>query len=973
MNINEQEKKILDFWKKEKIFEKSLAKTKNAPAFVFYDGPITVNARPGIHHIEARAYKDIIPRYKTMKGFCVERKNGWDTHGLPVELEVEKKLGFKSKKDIENYGIAKFNQECQKTVDKLIPVFREMTERIGYWVDVDDPYITYKPEYIESLWWILKQIWDKGLLYEDFKVVPWCSRCGTGLSSHELALGYQKIQENSVYIKLKVSKSQKIKDVSLGKNTYLLSWTTTPWTLPGNVALAVDPDMDYVLVKKDKDCFILAKSRLSVLGENYEILKQFKGKDFESLGYEPLFNIKKLQSGSSHKVYPASFVTKEDGTGIVHTAVMYGADDFELGQKYNLPKVHTVNQQGLFNELVEGFKNKKVKDKETEKSLIEYLKKNNLLFKEETISHDYPFCWRCKEPLLYYAKESWFIKVTEVQDKLLKANKEINWIPGHLKEGRFGEWLKSVKDWAITRERYWGTPFPVWRCSACNKTTVIGSFEELEKLSKKKLEDPHRPYVDEISFKCSACDKEMKREPYVVDVWFDSGAMPFAQYHYPFEQKSCFDKLPFPADYISEAIDQTRGWFYTLLAVSTLLGYGSPYKNVLCLGHVLDQKGEKMSKSKGNIVDYNQIIDRYGADALRWYFFNVNQPNDPKRFKEKDVRVAFRQLALLKNCLKFLDFYSLGKDVLGLSQVPKKPRAILDQWLLFRLQETAFKLTDYLENFEITKAARSLDDLISDLSYKYIHWSRERFRVDGPLKEESLLILAKVLLELSRLLAPFVPFIAETIYQKIVKLSKNRSLSQSVHLTDWIKAKKLSVKERKLLDKIKALDQFISLGLRARKVAGLRVRQPLTEIIINQPLDASLFEILKNELNVKKATYQAKIDRRKSWIYDQEDKYQILLNPVLTQELKEEGALREVLRNIQLLRKAASLSPVDKIILYCFSSSSEISHLLTKNLPVLKQACAVQKIKLSCTEEETQLKSVFSLLGSSVKIGIKKV
>jgi len=975
MNFNEREKKILKFWQDEKVFEKTLEKTKDGESFVFYDGPITVNAKPGIHHVEARIYKDIIPRYKTMQGFHVRRKNGWDTHGLPVELEVEKKLGFKSKKDIEDYGIAKFNQECKKTVDELIPVFRQMTERIGYWVDMDDPYITYKPEYIESLWWLLKQIWDRGLLYEDFKVVPWCPRCGTGLSSHELALGYQKVQENSVYIKLRVSENQKIKDINLNKNTYLLSWTTTPWTLPGNVALAVGPDMDYVLAKKDEDSFILAKSRLSVLGENYEILKQFKGKDVEGLNYEPLFDIKDLQNKHSHAVYPASFVTEEDGTGIVHTAVMYGADDFELGQKYNLPKIHTVTQQGFFNSLVEGFEGKKVKDKETERSLIEYLKKKNLLFKEETISHDYPFCWRCKEPLLYYAKESWFIKVTEVQDKLLKSNEKINWMPEHLKEGRFGEWLRGVKDWAITRERYWGTPFPVWRCSSCDKTLVVGSFKELEELSHQELKDPHRPHVDEISFKCPSCGKEMKREPYVIDVWFDSGAMPFAQYHFPFKQDEKIENLPFPAEYISEAIDQTRGWFYTLLAVSVLLGYDSPYKNILCLGHVVDKKGEKMSKSKGNIVVPDEIIEKYGVDALRWYFFTVNQPDNTKRFDESEVKKALMKLLLLENIFKFLNFYLDEFDKINLKEVQEiEPSHLLDKWLLVRLKSVQAEVSQKLDEFEVVKAARLIEEFIGEISYKYIHWSRDRFKKDSPQRKETLLVLIKVVLEIDKLIAPFTPFMAENIYQELKKLLKKDSLKQSVHLEDWPVKQELTPEDKQISETISFLGNLISLGLRARKVAEIKVRQPLSEIKLNHDFKDqkdTIFKILEKELNVKKVVFDKKINEKKGWILEKEGSLSVLLDTDISPELKEEGELRELTRHIQSLRKKGGFVPQDKATLLYDQANKKLSSLIEKHASFLKKHSGLDGF--GAFDKEVDLKKEILVMGESTQIGLEKV
>ncbi len=981
MNFNEQEKKTLKFWKEKNIFKKSLEKTKNGKSFVFYDGPITVNAQPGVHHIEARIYKDIIPRYKTMQGFNVIRKNGWDTHGLPVELEVEKKLGFKSKKDIENYGISEFNQECKKTVNELIPIFRKITERIGYWVDMDNPYITYKPEYIETVWWILKKIWDRGLLYEDFKVVPWCSRCETTLSTHELAQGYKNVYEKSVYVRLKILPNQKIKNFSLNKNTYFLTWTTTPWTLPGNTALAIGADLDYCLIKLKEKSYVLARSRLEILEEKYEIVKKFKGKDLMGISYFPLFDIKENQNNASHKVYSANFVTEEDGTGLVHIAPMYGTDDFELGTRHGLPKVHTVSESGKFNKLVKEFEERKVKDKETEKSIIEYLKKNNSFFKEKIIQHDYPFCWRCKEPLLYYAKKSWFIKMTDLQENLLKANKTINWMPAYLKEGRFGEWLRGVKDWAITRERYWGTPFPVWRCEKCNKQKCIGSFEELGQ----KIKDPHRPYIDKIELDCE-CGGKMKREPYVIDVWFDSGAMPFAQYHFPFEPASTkiitgkqnVKNLPprlFPADYVSEAIDQTRGWFYTLLAISVLLGYKSPYKNILCLGHVLDKKGEKMSKSKGNAVLPDEIINKYGADALRWYFFTINKPEDSKKFNEKDVKKAFSKLLLIKHVLNFLYFYGLTIDPLTQKDLEDfVPRNTLDIWLLARLNCISQKVSDFLDDYRIVEAARLIEVFIDDMSYRYIHWSRSRFKASSPDRKEGIKALVYSLFVLSKLIAPFVPFLAEEIFNflKGGPMSKDKQLKESIHLEDWPKSQKIGAKEEKILNKILLVEQIISLGLRARKKAKLKVRQPLSEIKLNINMETNFLEIIKEELGVKKTTIDKKLKDKKGWILDKEGSISIALNTELSNELINEGATKEIMRNIQTLRKKAGLIPQDASEIEYSTKSVKIKLLLTSNEKKIKLFTKTiniaEKNEILPSDHTTEIQ----ILDSSVKIAIKR-
>ncbi|MFA6436980.1 MAG: isoleucine--tRNA ligase [Candidatus Paceibacterota bacterium] len=984
MDFKEKEQKILDFWKKEDIFKKTLRATDGAPEFVFYDGPITVNAEPGIHHVEARVYKDIIARYKTMRGFHVARKNGWDTHGLPVELQVEKKLGFKSKKDIEKYGIAEFNKECRKTVDELIPVFRTMTERIGYWIDMDNPYITYSSDYIETLWWILKQIWDEGLLYEDFKIVPWCSRCGTGLSSHELAQGYENIRENSVYIKLKVRPNQKIEDLVFKKDAYILSWTTTPWTLPGNVALAVGKKMDYVLIEKDDKNFILAKSRPSVIEGPYKIIKEFKGKDIEGLEYEAIFDIKDLQTENSYKIYCADFVTEQDGTGVVHIASMYGNDDFDLGTKYNLPKIHTVNEEGKFNKLVTGFEEKQVKTKETEKDLVDYLKEKDILLKQELVSHDYPFCWRCKSPLIYYAKQSWFIKVTEIQQKLIRANEKINWLPEHLKEGRFGEWLNGVKDWAITRERYWGTPFPVWRCPSCNKTKCIGSFEELGQ----KIVDPHRPYIDDVNLVCE-CGGSMKREPYVLDVWFDSGSMPFGQAHFPFKQtfssaKTMKDKQIknsnhpelFPADYIAEAIDQTRGWFYTLLAVSVLLDQESPYKNVVCLGHVLDSKGNKMSKSKGNIVSPNEIIDKYGADAIRWYFFTINQPGDPKRFDEKDIKKSLFQLLLLENSFSFLNFYIDNKKKISINDLDNlKVAHILDQWLLIRLADTQKQTTLALDKFEIVKAARVVDELVGDLSYSYIHWSRTRLKKDSD--KTSILVLVKTIYEITKLLAPFTPFTSEHIYQNLRNnVFSDKNLPESIHLEKWLETKEITEEDRKILEDVVLLKTLIGLGLRARKNSNIKVRQPLSEIRsnINFKNKTPFWEsIVRDELNVKTIKLVNSIDNSPEWITEKDGSCWISLNTSITPELKEEGLSREVIRHTQILRKEAGKMPQDKIKTnYCTSSPGIVSA-IKKHESYILSVTGSTEIFINEPDFASDHQSDILIDDQPVKIGIKKV
>src|SRR3989338_4762755 len=815
MNIADIEKQILKFWKESNAFKRSVerrSKTRTSTngqhkgSFVFYEGPPTANGKPGIHHVEARSFKDIICRYKTMQGFRVERRGGWDTHGLPVELEIEKALGINNKKEIEQYGVAKFNKKCKESVWRYKKEWENLTERMGFWIDMESPYITYDPLYMETLWWIIKQIYEMGLLYEGHKVIPRCPRCGTGLSSHEVAQGYQTITENSVIVKFPVINDQLSIRQEKKSQIFFLAWTTTPWTLPGNVALAVGENIEYAVVEQNGEYYILAKELVERVFEpkTYNLKpKTYKGSDLVGVEYKPLFDIKELKSDNSYKVYSADFVTTEEGTGIVHTAVMYGEDDYQLGEKVGLPKHHTVDEEGKFTADLKavGLAGKKVKDKETEQAIVQYLKEKNLMLREEVYEHDYPFCWRCGTALLYYARNSWFIKMSSLRRQLLKNNEGINWVPDYIKEGRFGEWLREVKDWAISRERYWGTPLPFWRCSKCGEYEVVGSLGELRKSSnfsvfasgakqsKKQIAarpsgarndeptDLNRPYVDEIVLKCKKCGGDSRRGPEVLDVWFDSGAMPFAQ-----------GTGQFPADFISEAIDQTRGWFYTLLAVSTLLGKKTPYKNVICLGHVLDAKGEKMSKSKGNIVNPWQAGDKYGFDAIRWYFYSINQPGDPKRFAEVDLQtiVRGRQL-ILWNIYSYFVTYANANNWSAAKKMDKGGKKhILDEWLLARLQELTNLVTESLTNYDLFRSSRSVEVFIEDFSKCYIR--RSRGRSDDSFFETTHHVLA----ELCKLLAPFMPFLSDNIYQGLGEKG-------SVHLSEWPKSKKLTSRENEVL------------------------------------------------------------------------------------------------------------------------------------------------------------------------------
>ncbi len=986
ISFPELEREILDFWEREKIFDKSLKKNSPQGEFVFYEGPPTANGKPGIHHVLARAFKDLIPRYKTMQGYHVTRKAGWDTHGLPVELQVEKELGISGKPQIESLqksvpeSIEYFNTKCKQSVWQYKEEWEKLTRRMGFWIDMDNPYVTYDNNYIETLWWIIKQVYDKKLLYQGYKVVPHCPRCGTALSSHEVAQGYREVKDESVYIKFKVSKgNDKVKE-----GDYILSWTTTPWTLPGNVALAISEKVNYAIVSiigegwqssdvknlinngrapitgKDNKLYryILAEDLLDkVLAKNgKEYVKEgiIKGSELVGLEYEPLFPGAILESVENYenafKVYPADFVTTEDGTGVVHTAVMYGEDDYNLGEAVGLPKVHTVNENGNFAfkilntkfKILHTLQDKFVKDSETEKIIINYLQEQKLLFRQESYKHDYPFCWRCDTPLLYYAKDSWFIKMSELREKLKANNENINWIPGHIKFGRFGEWLDGVKDWAISRERYWGTPLPIWRCQAgknkntdikiqkdCNNIKVIGSFAELEQLSGQKIIDAHRPMVDEIKIKCEHCGGEMIRETAVLDCWFDSGAMPFAQIHYPFENKDLIDDRKwYPANFICEAIDQTRGWFYTLLAVATLLDQGTPYQNVICLGHINDKYGKKMSKSKGNIVDPWQIMDSYGADALRWHFYTINQPGEPKNFDPQQVEDVLKKNWLI--LWNVFSFYNLYKP--AVKEFPTEPAEdILDQWILAYLKDLVRVVTDYLDNYDITSAARSIADFINDLSTWYLRRSRERFKAGGTTQAQAVKTLGYVLLELTKILAPFTPFLAEKIYQELIKdyPDKKSDFALSVHLSAWPEKKEKTSAELALLQTMNEVREIVTRALALRADAKIKVRQPLSELHIKQKdLPEQFIEILRQEVNVIKVILGAN---------------EIKLNTVIDDNLAKAGLVRELIRSVNNLRKQAGLTITDKIILY-ITTADNLQNLITEEKEVISKNTLSAKI-----------------------------
>jgi isoleucyl-tRNA synthetase len=1155
-----REERILEFWKENKTFEKTLNATKGKKEFIFYDGPVTANSKPVLHTLVPFSFKDIIPRYKTMRGYHVRRKGGWDTHGLPVELQIEKRLNFKSKNDIENYGIAAFNKLCRESVWDYIELWKNFTNRIGYWADQDNAYVTYHNDYIESVWNIVKKINEQKLLYKDYKVVPWCPRCGTALSSHELAQGYEDVKDLSVYVKFKIKTSADACANGLAgvgdpenrgpeqKHTaevFVLAWTTTPWTLPGNVALAVGEKIDYVKIKVVNEILILAKARLSIVTEPYEILEEIKGKDLIGLEYEPLypflantiFETEKWKMEKAYKVYGADFVTTEDGTGVVHTAVMYGQDDFVLGTKVGLPKHHLVGLDGKFLAGTGIFEGRFVRDEEVAVDIIKDLAHRGLLFKKEKYEHSYPHCWRCKTALIYYARDSWYIKVSDskIKNKMISENKKINWEPAHIRDGRFGEWLREIKDWAVSRERYWGTPLPVWICEDCKKVDVLGSVEEIKEKTKKSgnqyfimrhgeaennakniyssdpninhltekgkkevlktakelknkkitkifcspflrtretaeivaeqinfpkdriiyenkirefefgdlsnkpakdyerhsqndnwnfdtkiaggesfqdvknrfgeflynidknyqneiilivshgfsievapsiiegadkkrsLEiyweehknktatlhkehnfipiphnenyelDLHRPYIDEVDLVCThatagqACGGKLVRTKEVMDVWFDSGSMPFAQDHYPFDptpkrawygaRNKKSQEILYPADFISEAIDQTRGWFYTLHAVGVLMGRGKAYKNVICLGHLLDAKGKKMSKSIGNITDPWEVMNKYGVDTLRLWMYSINQPGESKNFDEKTVALVHQQVfGLLYNVLAFYELYR-DKN-LEKNEYPKS-KNILDIWILVRLNELIKISTENLDNYKLLEPTRAIRDFVGDLSTWYLRRSRDRIK-NGD--KEAKMTLYFVLKTLAKIMAPFAPFAAEDIWLKL----KNEQDVESVHLTEWPKVEKINTK---IIEDMKKVREIVTLGLEARQKAGIKVRQPLNKLKIkNYELGIEYTELIKEELNVKEIISDKNIDT------------EVLLDTKITEELKQEGDYRELVRALQDMRKNMGLTPSD-VISVVFDTDEKGKNLIQKFENDMKKTVLVSEIK----------------------------
>ncbi len=853
VDLVKMEERVLDFWKEHDVFQRSMKEREGGPEYVFYEGPPTANGKPGIHHVLARAFKDMFPRYKTMRGYHVLRRGGWDTHGLPVEIEVEKKLGFTNKQQIEEYGIDRFNALCRESVFTYIKDWERLTERVAYWVDLNTAYVTYHNEYVESLWWILKQFWEKDLLYKGYKVVPYCPRCGTPLSDHEVALGYQDTEDPSVFVRMRLVDEPE---------TSLLVWTTTPWTLPANVAVAAHPEVDYVRVRRPRadgeaETLILAQALVeAVFGEEpVEVLETFKGTALQGVRYQPLFSFVQPDK-PAHFVVMGEFVTTEDGTGLVHMAPAFGADDMEMARHYDLPVLQTVKPDGTFIDQVTPWKGMFVKD--ADPLIISDLEARGLLFREQKYTHTYPFCWRCKTPLLYYARSSWFIRTSAHRDRLVELNKRINWVPEHIKEGRFGNWLENNIDWALSRERYWGTPLPVWECQSCGRREAVGSRAELSQKSGRDLSDLdlHRPYVDEVTWACEDCGGEMHRVPDLIDVWFDSGAMPVAQWHYPFEHGEEF-KRQFPADYICEAVDQTRGWFYSLHAISTLLFDSEAYKNVICLGLILDEKGQKMSKSRGNVVDPWEVIDQAGADAIRWYLYTASPPGQTRRFSSKLVTEVVRNFTLtLWNVYSFFVTYAnLDGWTPASSVTPAYTH--LDRWLRSELHTLVRDVTAAYENYDVPNATRPIERFVENLSTWYVRLSRRRFwkAGDSADKEAAYRTLYEALTTLAKLLAPAMPFLAEELYQNLVR-SVDEKAPDSVHLDFWPEYDAALIDEALNRDMALVM-KLVSLGHAARQKANRKVRQPLAEAAFSvgradeRQTVLAYADLIAAELNVK--------------------------------------------------------------------------------------------------------------------------
>ena len=930
------EKSLMARWKDEGTFQKSLELRAGRPRFVFYEGPPTANGKPATHHILARAFKDLFPRYKTMKGFYVERKAGWDTHGLPVEIEIEKKLGISGKFDIENeIGVERFNQLCRESVYEYVSDWVAFSERMAFWQDYDNAYWTLTSDYIQSVWWAISEMWKQGLVYKGFRVAPYCPRCSTPLSSHELAQGYRdNVPDPSVFVRFRLKKDP---------NTSILAWTTTPWTLPGNVALAVDNWIDYVKVRQVDENLILAEARLSVLDGDYEVIDRFKGSELVGLDYEPLFPYSIPAEGRAHYVVDADFVSTDEGTGVVHTSALYGVDDLRLCQEKGIPFRHTVGLDGKFLPYVDKFAGLHVK--EADPLILDDLKSRGLLHKADTILHTYPECWRCKTPLIYYALDSWYVRTTERKAELIANNAATNWVPAHIKTGRMGDWLENNVDWAISRSRYWGTPIPVWVCDQCEEQRCVSTAAELGLDEKADL---HRPYIDAVTLPCQKCGGVMRRIPEVLDAWFDSGAMPFAQRGYPREGEQLF-KETFPADFISEAMDQTRGWFYSLLAISTLLFKQNAYRNVICLGLVVDPKGRKASKSRGNVLDPNYLFDTFGSDAVRWFFYTSTQVGENYRTSDAALKETVQQFFIpLWNCYSFFVTYARldGFDT-SQPQVPISERHVLDRWLLSRLSGLTESVSGGLDRYDAIEPARRIQRFVDDLSNWYVRRSRRRFWKSQADRDKlaAYQTLFETLTTLCRLMAPFVPFMADAMY-------RNLSEGKSVHLSDFPEPS--SAHDPAVEASMALARQAVEAGLAARDAARFKVRQPLASFALpGDPLPEEVAAIVREELNVKRLIFgapEAKLDTE------------------ITEELRLEGLAREVVRVIQDRRKKLGLNVEDRI-----HTRYEADGMLLR--AIQKHADYIKNETLSLTLEHGRVEDFngeqLMLEGEQIWIGLK--
>ena len=1032
LNFVENEKKVLKFWGENDVFKKSIDLRKDGDTFTFYDGPPTANGKPHIGHVLTRVIKDLIPRYRTMKGDKVLRKAGWDTHGLPVELEVEKLLGLDGKEQIEQYGLEEFITKCKESVWKYKGMWEDFSDTVGFWADMDDPYVTYDNNFIESEWWALKQIWERGLLYKGFKIVPYCPRCGTPLSSHEVAQGYKDVKEKSVTVKMK----QKGTD-----NTYFLVWTTTPWTLPSNVALCVNANIPYVKIKVEDEIYILAKDLISSnISQEYEILQEMQGSELENLEYEPLYSFKALDK-KAYYVTLGDYVTTTDGTGIVHIAPAFGEDDAKIGRNYDLPFLQLVDSKG---QMTPETPWAGTFCKDADKEIIKDLNMRGLMFKTLQYEHSYPFCWRCDTPLIYYARESWFIKMTEVKDELIANNNTINWIPESIGKGRFGDWLNNIQDWGISRDRYWGTPLNIWICD-CGHKHAIGSIEELKSMSDNCPDDIelHRPYIDAVTIKCPKCGGSMTRTKEVIDCWFDSGSMPFAQWHYPFENKEIFDDN-FPADFISEAVDQTRGWFYSLLAISTLIFHKAPYKNVIVLGLVQDENGQKMSKSKGNAVDPFEALAQFGADAIRWYFYSNSAPWLPNKFYAKAVQEGQRKfLGTLWNTYAFyvlyaeIDQFDPTKYTLDYDKL-----SVMDKWILSKLNTLVKNTDNNLSNYRITETSRDLQDFTDELSNWYVRRCRDRYWAKGMEQDKinAYMTLYTVLVTLCKISAPMIPFMTELIYRNIV-VNVDKTAPISIHFCDYPVCNESYIDEE-LESQMKHVLDIVVLGREARNNTSIKTRQPLARMMVQADFELNEFykEIVLEELNVKSLEFVKDADQYVTYTFKPQLKtlgprlgknigklkgiletvngnevmnelssrgvftvnidgasYDlakedllittthkegyavtqyggvcVVLDITLSDSLIEEGFVREIISRIQTMRKEAGFEVMDHITIYQ-AKSDEIKKYLSNNEATVMEETLSDKIEYvdDICHSDVYVKD-WNLNGIDVQLGVKR-